>query len=54
MEAKKAKLKIRAEQTVLDEMDIYEENIVDQWISNDAISDVEEGFMKGYLEAGHV
>ena len=34
-----------------DSMDIYEENMVDEYIDNDEISDAEEGFMKGYLSA---
>ena len=34
---------------IYDSMDIYEENIVEEYIENDEISDAEEGFMKGYL-----
>ena len=36
---------------IYDSMNIYEEEIVDEYIDNDEISDVEEGFMKGYLAA---
>ena len=36
---------------VYDTMDIYEEDMVDEYIDNDEISDAEEGFMKGYLSA---
>ena len=32
-------------------MNIYEEDIVEKYIMNDAISDAEEGFMIGYLAA---
>tara|TARA_B100002003_G_C13854170_1_gene418529 strand:+ start:100 stop:216 length:117 start_codon:yes stop_codon:yes gene_type:complete len=34
-----------------DNMNIYEEYIVEEYIDNDEISDAEEGFMKGYLAA---
>ena len=34
---------------IYDSMNIYEEEIVDEYIDNDEISDAEEGFMKGYL-----
>ena len=34
---------------IYDSMNIYEEYIVDEYMDNDEISDVEEGFMKGYL-----
>ena len=30
-------------------MNIYKDCIVDEYFDNDEISDVEEGFMKGYL-----
>ncbi len=30
-------------------MNIYKDCIVDEYFENDEISDVEEGFMKGYL-----
>lgn len=36
---------------VYDSMNIYEEYIVEEYRDNDEISDVEEGFMKGYLAA---
>lgn len=36
---------------IYDSMNIYAENIVDEYIENDEISDAEEGFMKGYLSA---
>ena len=36
---------------IYDSMNIYEEHIVDEYMDNDGISDVEEGFMKGYLAA---
>ena len=36
---------------IKDEMNIYEEDIVEKYILDDAISDVEEGFMVGYLSA---
>ena len=36
---------------IYDSMNIYEEYMVDAYIDNDEISDVEEGFMKGYLSA---
>ncbi len=36
---------------IKDEMNIYEEDIVEKYIMNDAISDAEEGFMIGYLAA---
>ena len=32
-----------------DGMDIYEKDMVDEYMDNDEISDIEEGFMKGYL-----
>jgi hypothetical protein len=32
-------------------MDIYKEEYVDDSMDDDLISDAEEGFMKGYLEA---
>jgi hypothetical protein len=34
---------------IYDSMNIYEEYIVDEYIDNDEISAVEEGFMQGYL-----
>ena len=34
---------------IYDSMNIYEEYMVDEYIDNDEISDVEEGFMRGYL-----
>ena len=34
---------------IYDSMNIYEEDMVDEYIDNDGISDAEEGFMKGYL-----
>jgi len=36
---------------IYDSMNIYEEYIVDEYIDNDEISAVEEGFMQGYLAA---
>ena len=36
---------------IYDNMDIYEEHIVEEYIENDEISNAEEGFMRGYLSS---
>ena len=35
----------------LEELDIYTEEGIDEYVDNDGISPTEQGFMKGYLGA---
>ena len=35
----------------MDEYDIYNEEFLEESVEEDEISDIEEGFMRGYIEA---
>ena len=35
----------------MDDYDIYNEEFLEESVEEDEISDIEEGFMRGYLEA---